>query len=244
MPRRARSARTRSPSANKKGFFVPVSDPVFKAFSSIPAKSFVIDNEGLGDQAAAFDIVELDGLDLTPLAAIERFAILEALLEKIPGGVPPAIIRVENAVTPEQKRSLASRVEASGGEGLVGKKKDSPYRPGRPASGGDHVKRKFFEEATVIFGEPRDGKRSVEIFLVGKDDSDVSVGNVTIPQNAPIPAKGTFGEVRYLYAYEGGGLHVPTYKAARTDVDRSDCVIGQLKYKGQARAAHKRKHAM
>jgi bifunctional non-homologous end joining protein LigD len=57
------------------------------------------------------------------------------------------------------------------------------------------------------------------------------VGNVTIPANHSIPAKGAIVEVRYLYAYPGGSLFQPVYLGKRDDVDMRACTVSQLKFK-------------
>jgi bifunctional non-homologous end joining protein LigD len=57
------------------------------------------------------------------------------------------------------------------------------------------------------------------------------VGNVTVPANQPIPAKGAVIEVKYLYAYPGGALFQPVCLGVRDDVATEACTIAQLKYK-------------
>jgi len=49
--------------------------------------------------------------------------------------------------------------------------------------------------------------------------------------NAEIPKVGDLIEVTYLYAFRGGSLFQPTFSMVRTDIDREDASIAQLKYK-------------
>jgi bifunctional non-homologous end joining protein LigD len=63
----------------------------------------------------------------------------------------------------------------------------------------------------------------------------VSAGNVTIPANHDIPAKGDVVEVRYLYAFKGSGsIYQPVYLGKRSDIPESECVVEQLKYKSDS----------
>ena len=74
-------------------------------------------------------------------------------------------------------------------------------------------------------------QRSVEIRLLGKDGW-VSAGNVTIPPNQDIPRVGWVVEVRYLYAFpESGIVYQPVYLGKRPDVEPTECLVAQLKFK-------------
>lgn len=56
-------------------------------------------------------------------------------------------------------------------------------------------------------------------------------GNVTIPPNHPVPVVRQVVEVRYLYATEAGILYQPVYLGEREDIEPTDCVRSQLKFK-------------
>lgn len=113
---------------------------------------------------------------------------------------------------------------------MVFKRKDALYQPGRPSSGGDHLKFKFVESATVQVIAHSEGVRSVEM-AVYDGEQCLSLKNVTVPPSANIPAVGSFIEVQYLYAWPSGGLAQPVFLKPRTDVDRGDCTLAQLKFK-------------
>ena len=110
------------------------------------------------------------------------------------------------------------------------KRKDSLYKPGRPASGGDHLKYKFTATCSVIAGKQNTGRRSVEMWLYDGDDVE-NVGNVTIYPNQEIPQQGDIIEVRYLYAFPGGSLFQPVFLGVRDDVTHDECTMSQLKFK-------------
>ena len=60
------------------------------------------------------------------------------------------------------------------------------------------------------------------------------MGNVTIPANFNVPAVGEVVECRFLYAFrESNALYQPVYLGPRKDVEQHECVMSQLKYKGE-----------
>lgn len=116
------------------------------------------------------------------------------------------------------------------------KRHGAPHSPGRPASGGDQLKLKFIATARCIVAATNGAKRSVKLELLDDHDCRLNVGNVTIPTNHTVPSAGEIVEVRYLYAYPGGGsLYQPVYLGRRDDVDARACTVGQLKYKAEGK---------
>lgn len=193
--------------------------------------ALVLDGEAIGDTLVAFDLLEEAGADLRALPFRERYGRLEALVGGLQGsfgGVRLAGL----AVTEVEKRELFSRVGAEDGEGVVFKRANAPYIPGRAASGNDQLKCKFVETATVVVGEHHPTKRSVSMLLRnGKDGEWVAVGSVSIPGAKPLPPEGTPIEVRYLYAFRGGSLFQPVYLGVRSDISANAAQLAQLKYK-------------
>lgn len=215
---------------NKKGLLVPISMEIVEAAQALKAKSFVIDSEWLGKRAAVFDLIELDGKSLAGLGALRRKMVLDELVDGLEGELASVFIHVDTATTPAAKRALYERVRDGGGEGVVGKVVDSPYEAGRPNSGGNQIKRKFVESATLVAGTASRGKRSVEVYAFDGEEK-IHLGHVTVPANAEIPEEGKLVEVHYLYANRGGKLQQLTYKGERLDQDLSDATMAQLKYK-------------
>jgi bifunctional non-homologous end joining protein LigD len=147
-------------------------------------------------------------------------------------GFNGSIVSVETQKTPKEKQQMYERLKASGMEGIVFKKPSAPYTAGRPSSGGNQMKFKFYATASVIVTSINK-KRSVAVAVIA-DKKRVNVGNVTIPPNKEVPAVDSIIEVRYLYAYKGGNLYQPTYLGVRDDISFEDCLISQLKYKKEA----------
>ncbi|MCL4748266.1 MAG: WGR domain-containing protein [Burkholderiaceae bacterium] len=214
---------------NKKGIERPLPLELVEAALSIDG-DMLLDGELLGNRYVAFDLLEADGVDLRRQTYDYRYA---ALLRRFYG--PCGFIEVCNtfASAPEKAHAMR-RLEEEGREGVVFKRHDAPYSAGRPNSGGDQLKLKFYATATVQVIAAKGDKRSVRIQGFDDQGQPVEIGSVTIPPNADIPQAGEFIEVRYLYAYPGGSLYQPSFLGKRSDQDASDCRISTLKYKPES----------
>ena len=212
---------------NRKGLSIGLPESMLKSARAIK-KSFIIDGEAVGERLFAFDLLSLDGTDLRRRPYRER---LEMLIHLI-GSSRGKFETVETAQSEAEKQDfLFSCLKIKNAEGVVFKRHDAPYTPGRPASGGSQLKFKFYASASCIVAKVNQGKRSVALELVGDAGQGVSVGNVTIPPNSKVPQPGTMVEVRYLYAYPGGSLYQPLYLGIRDDIAAEACTTAQLKYR-------------
>lgn len=219
---------------NRKGLIVPLPEPIVSELQAIAANSGTIriDGEIIGDTFYAFDLHLHQGINLHTSPWSKRMRLAQIVLFQCKHFKTLSV-----AVTPKEKRSLCNKVKLAQGEGIVFKRLNSPVSVGRPNSGGDWLKFKFTESASCCVMEINVGKRSVKIGLMDKiGHSPVSVGNVTIPPNYPIPAPGNIVEVEYLYAYRGGSLYQPVYRGIRADLDINACTFSQLKYKPEGLA--------
>jgi len=207
---------------NRKGLSVGAPDSILQAADAID-RSFLIDGEAIGDILFVFDLLALDGEDIREQPYVERQQLLQSL------GFKDAIQLINSAKTTTEKEQLYTHLKSAGAEGIVFKNKSAAYTAGRPNSGGTQRKFKFYDTASVIVAAVNN-KRSVKM-MVYDGTQEVEIGNVTISVNKEIPPEGSIIEVRYLYAYKGGSLYQPTFLHIRTDIDKEDCLIGQLKYK-------------
>ncbi len=211
---------------NKKGNTVGLALPLFDVVKAFDA-DVTIDGESIGDNLFAFDLLELDGVDIRSWPYRERLAALMNLLFSVQ---QRTIKLVETAFTSAQKLALLNQLKAGKREGIVFKQVWSAYTPGRPNSGGNQLTHKFVATLSAVVAKIN-AKRSVELQLIGKDGW-VSCGNVTIPANHKIPATGQVCEIRYLYCFpESGVLFQPVYLGVRDDVDDTECLTSQLKFK-------------
>jgi len=217
---------------NKKGQSKAYTDRLKKAAGAIKAETFIIDGESIGDKVHAFDYL---GAATTGLAYkttyYDRYMQLMGLLGD---SKQTDIVLVYTAFSAQEKRDLYEKLKKEGREGIVFKRIDAPYTPGRPNKGGDQFKFKFWSDISAVVEKVNAGKRSVALYVFDKN-RQVSIGNVTIPPNKDIPAPGDVVDIKYLYAYprEGGGgtLYQPIYRDKRDDVDAAECKVGRIKFK-------------
>ena len=212
---------------NKKGLVVGLPETVSNDIRNLSG-SFIPDGESIGDDYHAFDLLELNGENLRPLPYRIRLMRLANLL--LSSSRHPHVRLVETAFTTRQKTELWQRLRRENREGIVFKRLDAPYTPGKPNSGGAQLKFKFVATLSAVVAKVNT-RRSVEISLF-KGRSLVSCGNVSIPANHEIPPVGAVVEVRYLYAYRDSlALFQPVYLGPRDDVEPGECLVSQLKYK-------------
>ncbi len=222
---------------NRRGLTIALPTEVHDELVSISG-DFVLDGEMISDVFWAFDMLaSLNDPDLARLGAEPRYRVLNAFIGDLANAAQTPLkhaFLVPAAFTAQEKEALYHTLLAQDAEGLVAKLKSSPHTPGKPASGGPHLKRKFKATATVRVARIN-LKRSVLVEVLAEDGVIWQpVGNVSIPANKEIPEIGHFAEVRYTYAFKGGNLIQPFYLGARNDVVESDCSIAQLKYKAGA----------
>lgn len=90
----------------------------------------------------AFDLLRLDGLDLTGLPWTARRSALEDLLDDVPGvQVPPVF---------DDGRQLLAATGEQGLEGVVSKRRSAPYQPGRRSP--DWLKFPHRDRRSVVVG--------------------------------------------------------------------------------------------
>lgn len=211
---------------NRKGKSVSVPNQIAKEAEYL-RDGFLLDGELVGDKLYVFDILEVDGECCRKDPFEERQKTLTAHVSLL-GGLGFShkdSIQLSESVV-KDKRKLYERLKKEGGEGVVFKRLGSPYTVGRPASGGNYLKFKFYSTASCRVLKVNQ-KRSVSLVM----GCGTEVGNVTIPANHLVPGKGEVVEVRYLYAYRGGSLYQPTYLGVRDDVDPDHA--DSLKFKNE-----------
>lgn len=209
---------------NRMGQSVALPAKLAKAVAGFP--DVVLDGEQIGDAFHFWDMLEYKGVDLRKRPLEHRLAALDAGKFDVTG----LVIRSETARGEEAKRRLLADTLAASGEGIVLKRLDAAYDPGKPGGQASWRKYKFWHSLSAIVEGAKKG-RSVSLSLLDDEGGKVHVGGVTIPANHPIPEPGTVAEIRYLYAFEGGGLHQPIYTGARADIPASDCLASQRAFK-------------
>jgi bifunctional non-homologous end joining protein LigD len=225
--------------ANRRGLEVPLRQDFVDAIDKIVAaglRDFEIDTEDMGGFLVAFDMTSYAGEDVRGMSAETRLKKLATFEDYCILAKVTDVIRVAETwvlTSTDQLTALINEMDEKKDEGVVFKKLDAPYSAGRPSSGGDQLKLKFWKDITVRVSHQNDDKRSVGMEIL-KDGDWTGVGNITIPPNQDIPEAGDLIDVKYLYAYDGGSLFQPIFRRLRTDYLEEECTTDKLFYKPEA----------
>lgn len=209
--------------ANRDGLVVSLPASILEDVKR-SSDTFVLDGEIMGERYVAFDVVEHNGTCIRKKSVVDRLNILKKVASSF-----SHIEMVHTCETEEDKRALVERLKKRRAEGVVFKKRDASYVSGRPASGGNQLKWKFVESATVRVASIHKTKRSVGLEAFD-GDSVVPMGNCMVPTNYDMPKVGDLVEVEYLYLYRNGSLYQPQFKGARSDKSAPD-ELGTFKLK-------------
>jgi ATP-dependent DNA ligase len=161
---------------------------------------FALDGEWIAGEFLAFDILSINGADVTALPQSARFA---ALTEVSP-------FRLVRQAIAEDKAALLASVRAEKGEGIVFKMRDAAYLDGRTEVG---VKFKFWKSASFLVTDLDIAKGTVELG---------SFGRCSFPFAGIWPKAGDVVEVRYLLLTENGKLSQPAFLGVRGDLTAAD----------------------
>jgi len=176
-----------------------------------------------------FDLLAYADEDLTEAGYQERYQRLESI-----GVDTEDVLLVPTAWTVDDKKQLYKKLEAQNAEGIVLKRRDAEYSPGRPSSGGPQLKYKFVKSADVLITKNAGNAYSMAVYEQGslRDIGKVFAGTTNASRqqldqelaagNQPVV------EVQYLYATGGDKLFQPVFLRFRDDKDASQCVLSQL----------------
>lgn len=207
--------------SNRKGLVVSLPREVEAALAGL--SDCVLDGELVGTKFWVFDVLSLDGEDITSLPFAARADKRDAL----PFADPAHAQAVTTYRTAAEKAAAYAAIKSANKEGVVFKRGAAPYKVGRPGAGGDQVKVKFYATCSAVVTKVN-AQRSVALSVEG-----VNMGNVTVSVNFDLPTVGQVVEVRYLYANRGGALYQPIYLGVRDDIDPAECGLDQIKYKAE-----------
>lgn len=211
--------------ANRKGAITSLPAEVQDALKAVKGP-WVIDGEIVGEKFYAFDLLESVIGDCRALNYIRRNMDLRHGF----GGIESRYFEVAPTVFGAQaKKGFICGLKTANKEGVVFKKLDAPWNEGRPNSGGNALKLKFWASCSCVVLEVNGNRRSIAVALGGKP-----MGNVTIPPNHGVPSQGDVVEVRYLYVNgQDGSLYQPVYLGVRRDVTAEECTLEfqNIKYK-------------
>jgi len=190
----------------------------------IKAKTFFVCGEHVGNIFIAYNLLRLNGKNLSTLTYEKRYRALEKL-------IPPSgrhVTLIPTWETPEAKREGFAALEKHRYEGGVFARRDAAYRPG---NSGNHKKFKFIKSLSAIVVRIGDkGHNSAAIGLYDAQGKMVEVGHVSL-NGKPTVSINSVIEVHYLYGGAGRHLVQARMKSIRSDVLAEDCTVDQIIYK-------------
>ena len=170
-----------------------------KALALSYGRSFHVDGELIGDEFAAFDLLEFAGI---PTGHIEN-KLRKNGLQELP------FLPVYRAESKLEKKELLDYLKRNDGEGVVFKRKNAPYVDGRAYG----FKFKFYRTETFRVVSVDIAKASCEIERGGR-----SCGRVRFCVNGDWPKVGDLCEVRFDSVTKAGKLTRPIWKGLRVDL--------------------------
>jgi bifunctional non-homologous end joining protein LigD len=177
-----------------------------------------------------FDLLQFGTDDLRKKPYLDRYQQLDALAEEL--GDPVRLVPM--AATEKEKRALYKRLTAASAEGIVFKKSDAAYAPGRPASGGTQLKYKFVKTCDVVLTANAGNAYQMAVWHKGKlrEIGKVFAGT-TNASRKKIDELISGGEqpiasVEYLYATDDDILFQPVFVDLRDDKESEECTLAQL----------------
>lgn len=210
-------------SINKKGLEVLSPKIVCDKIKNL-GFDITVDGELVDDKYFIFDVLSYKNEDIRTKTAKERYQILKNTNLK---DIAPAYFTKEE----KQKFFDSMKPQKKKKEGVVYKHNDSEYISGRPNSGGNQLKFKFYATDTFEVVSHNTNKRSVNVVSYTEKGEPYDMGKITIPETTPIPDVGAFVEIRYLYCNEGGKLFQTTFLNVREDQNKTDCHMREIKFK-------------
>lgn len=151
--------------ANRSGNKVPLSPELEAAYIALGG-SFVLDGELVDGTHYVFDLLEDFGRDLRERPFRDRFDALSKLLV----GSRESVQLVPLYTSAQEKQDAFDGFRDGKREGVVFKRLDAAAVAGRPASGGDQIKVKFWCSASAIVAEHNE-KKSVRLEMFDRGDA-------------------------------------------------------------------------
>lgn len=198
---------------NKKGKVVRTTSLIERGIRDIEFQECLLDGEEVGDIFWCFDILSLNGEDLSKKSYNDRWKI----------NLTSANVKtVYTAYTTQDKEILYKKLKEEGKEGIVFKLLSGKHVAGYSY---DQVKYKFYATTSVVVIRHND-RESIGVAVW--DNGLKEIGNVTI-RGHDRPAIGSIVEVKYLYCVNR--LYQPSYLGIRDDCEVEDCTLSKLKFK-------------
>lgn len=214
--------------SNRNGKSTIIPGSLQKSLENID-NTYIMDGENVNGTFYVFDLLERQDEDLRETQTVEERNESLRILNELQND-SKNIIFVQLVTGTEKKRLKFNELKENNKEGVVFKKLTSKWTAGRPASGGNQIKCKFWESASCIVLNHND-KQSFNVGLYDENNIMINMGNVK--SKGEKPPIGSVCEIKYLYVIaKGGSLYQPDFIAERHDILPEECLMSQIKYKG------------
>lgn len=199
----------------------------FKSFASLPG-TWCFDGELMTtEELWLFDLPVAADKVATSHPFEFRHAVLERFMAAGAWPTSPCVRLLPVANTTAAKAALFSEVQERGGEGLVLRHREGPYRPGKRSDMMLKAKLTFTVDAVVHEVRP-DGRNNCTYRLFD-NGAWVPAGSCSL-EARPEVRPGDVIEVRALYASPEGLLYQPVMLRVRHDKAPTECTVDQLRY--------------
>jgi bifunctional non-homologous end joining protein LigD len=146
---------------NRKGLLIGLLAALVSAAGMFKG-DFVIDGECIGDELHVFDLLMRNNDDWREQAYSRRAA---ELMNVLGSGNQRHIHFAETAWKRREKAAMLDGLRGQKKEGIIFKRLDACYTPGRPNSGGTQLKHKFYAMCSAVVAR-LNPQRSVELRLL------------------------------------------------------------------------------
>ena len=154
----------------------------------------------------AFDLLHVDGKDLTAEPLLKRRARLPRVLEG------SGLLLSEDL--PGTPASIVEAVRGLGLEGVIAKRKDSPYAPGDRST--DWLKLKLENQQELVIGGYRPGSNGIDALLVGYyDDTGLRFAGKVRAGFVPHVRRTVFQEMKARHTARCPFVDLPHAKSSR-----------------------------
>lgn len=183
---------------------------------------WIFDAEYLDKKVYIFDVLEM------PTGSIEGFPLKKRLelLENLESKFTPPVYAVRSFYDADKKKEVFKDLKASGKEGVIFKRLDSPYKRGRNR---DFLKFKFVKHVDcVVLDRDIDSKSNFALGMFnGSAFEEVGMCSALTGDGPKIDI-GDVVQVKILYATESGRLYQPVKPKLRVDKTPYECTVDQL----------------
>jgi len=224
---------------NRKNQECPIPTGVAKEMKGLG--NLLLDGEMVKDVFHVFDALVLADKPIVGFSYEKR---CDKLVDFFLNNTSDYVQRVPHSCGFKDKKKLVDELMKNNEEGVVFKRIDAAYSPGKieNLAKAIAVKIKFYREDSFQIISWNQ-KSSIEIGAYDKNGNLVSVGNVTVPAKyADQIVEGYVVRVRYLYATKANQLFQPVLcpdedgDVVQSDLLKMDCKLSKLKYEGKADA--------